>query len=150
MIKRLGLGMVAALVLEASAAYGVIQSGLISFGDEVPADTVTSLAEGLRIDDVRISPPIASSGERVASRVALSLTNQSQVTIQAVSMKATFSDMQGSLLGVREFVPLLASEDNRVLLPGASIATDQTLWDITLSWANARISLDVWTIIPQS
>ena len=64
MIKKLGLGMVAVLVLEASAAYGVIQSGLINFGDEVSADAVKSLAEGLRIDDVRISPPIAFIGDR--------------------------------------------------------------------------------------
>jgi len=150
MIKKLGLGMVAVLVLEASAAYGVIQSGLINFGDEVSADAVKSLAEGLRIDDVRISPPIAFIGDRGSSRVALSLINQSQVTIQAVSMTATFTDVHGSLLGVREFVPLLAIKDHRVLLPGGSIATDQTLLDVPLSWANARISLDVSTIIPQS
>ena len=140
--------MVVVLALEAGAAFGVIQSGLIPFEPKASAEISQTLDQRISISDVKISPPVVNNLDRGYARIALSLTNKSQEELAAVSIKASFNDRDGMLLGAREFVPHLASEDKRRLLPGDTITSDQMVLDVPLRWSDARIGLTVASVIP--
>jgi len=152
MLKKLGLGAIILLGLEAGGAYAFLQHGGVEFVDTFLATpkAVAASQPAVELDAVSISPiqHLASGDSHGYTFVALTLTNQSDLPLQTVSVKAKFVAQDGSVLGVREFVPLIAAIDKAILVPGGSHTAQEMLLDIPSDWAEARISLSVSTVIP--
>lgn len=152
MLKKLGLGAIILLGLEAGGAYAFLQHGGVEFVDTflaTPQEASVQRPE-VGLEAVSISPIqyLASSDSHGYTFVALTLTNQSNLPLQTVSVKARFVAQDGSELGVREFVPLIAAIDKAILVPGESYTAQEMLLNIPSDWGDARISLSVATVIP--
>lgn len=152
MLKKLGLGAIILLGLEAGGAYAFLQHGGVEFVDTFLATPKEAAVHqsAVELEAVSISPIqyLESSDSHGYAFVALTLTNQSDVSLQAVSVNAKFVAQDGSVLGVREFVPLITEIDKVILEPGARYTAKEMLLNLPSEWSEARIALSVATVIP--